>query len=75
MSLTGISSSSVSAAYAQPLPAPPPQQAKTAQQAPLKDTVSISPRAQQLASDGDPTALEARESSAEKATESARGKA
>ena len=74
MSITGISSSSVSAAYAQPLPAPP-QQAKTAQQAPLKDTVSISPRAQQLASDGDPTALEAQESSAERATESARGKA
>lgn len=74
MSIAGISSSSVSAAYTQPLPAPP-QQAKTLQQAPQKDTVSISPRAQQLASDGDPTALEAQESSSEKAIESAKGKA
>lgn len=74
MSISAISSSSVVAAYT-----PPPQSqqaaAKPQQQAPTKDTVSISPQAQQLASDGDPAALEAQESSAMKASEAAKGKA
>jgi hypothetical protein len=58
---------------------PPPAQqqatAKAHQQAPKTDTVTISKQAQQLASDGDPAALEAQESSAEKAGETSRGKA
>jgi hypothetical protein len=74
MSVSGISSSSVVAAYTPP---PSYQQAavKAPQQGPVKDTVSISKLAQQLASDGDPAALEAQESSAEKSGESAKGKA
>lgn len=75
MSVTAISSSSVAAAYTQPPPAASHQPQKAPQQAAAKDSVSISPRAQQLASDGDPTALEAQESTAEKTTEAAKGKA
>jgi hypothetical protein len=76
MSISGIASGyTVAAAYT-----PPPAQQHAAakapqQQAPKTDTVSISKMAQQLASDGDPAALEAQESSAEKAGEAAKGKA
>lgn len=75
MSISAISSSSVAAAYTQPPPAPPQQSSKAPQQAAAKDTVSISPQAQQLASDGDPAALEAQESAAEKTGEASKGKA
>jgi len=73
MSVSGISSSSVAATYT-----PPPvqqQQAAAPKQAPKTDTVSISKQAQQLASDGDPAALEAQEGSAEKSSEAYKGKA
>lgn len=74
MSISAISSSSVVAAvYTQQ--ASQPTQAPKAQAAPTKDTVSISPQAQQLASDGDPTALESKESAAMKSSEASRGKA
>lgn len=74
MSISAISSSSVAAAYTPPPPAPP-QQAKSPQKSATTDTVSISPQAQQLATDGDPTVLEAQESSAEKTGEASKGKA
>ena len=74
MSVSGITSSSIAAAYTPP-PAQPAQQAKAPQQAPKADTVTISKQAQALASDGDPVALEAQEGSAEKAGEASRGKA
>jgi hypothetical protein len=73
MSVSGISSSSLSAAYT-----PPPvqqQQAKAPVKAPTVDTVTISKQAQQLASDGDPVATEKQESSTEKASEAVKGKA
>lgn len=73
MSVSGISSGSVAAAYT-----PPPAQQQTAkapQKAPVADTVSLSKQAQQLASDGDPAATEVKEGAAEKATEALRGKA
>ena len=73
MSVSGITSSSVAAAYTPP-PAQQTQQAKAPQQTPKTDTVSISKQALQLASDGDPVALEAQEGSAEKAGEAAKGK-
>jgi hypothetical protein len=76
MSISAIASGyNVAAAYTLP---PAQQQAavkNTQQQAAKTDTVSISKMAQQLASDGDPAALEAQESSAEKAGEAAKGKA
>ena len=72
MSVSGISS--VAGANTPP-PVQHQQPAKAPQQAPKADTVSISKQVQQMASDGDPTALEAQESSAEKSGESARGKA
>ena len=74
MSVSGISSGSVAAAYT-------PPQTQQVQQAPAPpkassaDTVTISKLAQQLASDGDTQAQEASESGAEKASESLRGKA
>lgn len=74
MSISGITSSSVAAAYSPP-PAQQQVAVKAPQQAPKTDTVSISKLAQQLASDGDPAALEAQEGSAEKAGEAAKGKA
>ena len=74
MSVSAISSSSVAATYTPPPPAPQ-QQAKAPQKASTTDTVSISPQAQQLASDGDPAALEAQETSASKAAEANKGKA
>ena len=74
MSVSGISSSSI-AAYTPPPTQAQAQAAKTPQSAPKADTVSISKAAQALSSDGDPTALEAQESSASKASEAATGKA
>ncbi len=73
MSVSGISSSSVSATYTPP--AAQPQAAKAPQQAPKVDTVTISKQAQALAKDGDTQAQEAAESGAEKASEQAKGKA
>ena len=73
MSVSGITSGSITAAYI-PLPQQA-QQAKTPAKAPTADTVSISKQAQRLAGDGDPVALEAQESSAEKAGEASKGKA
>ena len=74
MSVSGILSSSAVTAYT-PLPSYQQTAVKAPQQGPVKDTVTISKLAQQLASDGDPAALEVQESSAEKAGESAKGKA
>jgi hypothetical protein len=75
MSISSIgSSSSLAATYAAPA-VQQQQPAKAAPQAPKVDTVTISKQAQALASDGDTQAQEARESGAEKASESARGKA
>ena len=73
MSVSGITSSSVAAAYAPPTAQQ--QAAKLPQQAPKTDTVTISKQAQHLANDGDPAALEAQEMSSEKASEAAKGKA
>lgn len=73
MSISAISPGSVAAVYT-----PPPlvqQAAKAPRQASQTDTVTISPQARQLASDGDPAALEAQESATERAGEGARGKA
>ena len=75
MEISGVTSSSVAAAYTPP---PAQQQAapKVPQQATKTDTVTISKLAQLFASnDGDPAALEAQESSAEKAGEASKGKA
>jgi len=74
MSVSGIASSPGAAAY---LTRPAQHQATVKapqQQAPKTDTVSISKLALRLASDGDPAALEAQESSAEKTQEAAKGK-
>jgi len=73
MSVSGISSSSVAAAYTPP--AAQIQAAKAPPSAPKTDTVTISKAAQALASDGDPAALEAQELSSEKVSEAASGKA
>jgi len=73
MSVSGISSSSVAAAYTPP--SAQVQAAKAPQSAPKTDTVTISKAAQALASDGDPAALEAQELSSEKVSEAASGKA
>lgn len=72
MSVSGVSS--VAAANTPP-PVQQAQPAKAPQQAPKTDTVNISKQVHLMASDGDPAALEAQESSAEKSGESARGKA
>ena len=74
MEISGIASSRLAAAYTPP-PAQQQAAAKAPQQAPKTDTVTISKQAQKLASDGDPAALEAQESSAETAGETAKGKA
>jgi hypothetical protein len=50
------------------------QQAKPPQKAPVKDIVTISKQAQQLATDGDPRAQEVRESGAQKSSETLRRK-
>jgi hypothetical protein len=74
MSISGISSGSVAAAYTPP-PVQQAQQAPAPQKAATADTVSLSKLALQLASDGDTQVKEAGESGAEKAGESFRGKA
>ena len=74
MEISGIASSRLASAYSPPS-AQQQAAAKAPQQAPKTDTVTISKQAQKLASDGDPAALEAQESSAEKAGETAKGKA
>ena len=74
MSVSGISSGSVAAAYTPPA-AQPAQQAKAPQQAPKADTVTISKQAQQLAKDGDTQVQESSETSAEKSSEKLSGKA
>ena len=73
MSISSISPANAVAAYTPPVQQQ--QQAKAPQLAPKADTVTISKQAQQLASDGDPAALEAQEGSTEKTSESLRGKA
>jgi hypothetical protein len=73
MSVSGISSSSLSAAYS-----PPPvqqQQAKAPVKTPSADTVTISKQAQHLATDGDTAAVETQESGSEKAGEALKGRA
>lgn len=72
MSISAISSSSIPPGYISPVQQ---QQASPPKTSPAKDTVTISKQAQQLASDGDPAALEAQESSAEKSSETYKGKA
>jgi len=72
MSISPVATGSVTAAYTAPAVQ---QAAKAPQQAPKTDTVAISKHAQQLANDGDPAALEAQESAAERTSETARGKA
>jgi len=73
MSVSGISSSNVVASYT-PLPQQQ-QQAPAPAKSASTDTVTISKQAQQLASDGDPAALEATEGASEKASEATKGKA
>lgn len=73
MSVSAVSSSSVATAYTPPVQQQ--QQAKPHQKAPATDNVTISKQAQRLASDGDTQANEIRESGAEKASETLRGKA
>lgn len=72
MSIAAITSSHVAAAYTPPVQ--PRQQAQTPQKAANTDTVTISRQAQVLANDGDTQAQEVRESGAEKAGETLRGK-
>jgi hypothetical protein len=85
MSIAQVSPNSVAAnpAYVNPqaktdqaaAPAQAAQNAQKTVQAAKTDTVTISPKAlQQLASDGDTAAVEAKETAAEKASETLRGK-
>lgn len=72
MSISGVSSTPIATAYT---PAVNQRQQATAPtKAPSKDTVTISPKAQQLASDGDTAVTEFKESAAEKAGETLKGK-
>lgn len=73
MSISAITSSSLAAVYTPPVQQT--QQSKAPQQATKTDTVTISAQAQKLASDGDTQAQEIRESGAERAGETARGRA
>lgn len=73
MSIAPLASSTLAASYSQP--AVQPQAAKAPQKAAVADQVTISKQAQQLASDGDPAALEATETAAEKAAEATKAKA
>lgn len=76
MAISAISANPVAAAYtAPPVQSQSQQQAKASQKAPTTDTVSISPQALKLASDGDSAAQEIKEGGGEKASEKARGKA
>jgi len=74
MEISGMTSGRLAATYT-----PPPERqqssAKAPQQAAKTDTVTLSKLALQLASDGDPAALEAQESATEKAGEASKGKA
>ncbi len=74
MNISALSSGNLASVYSAPA-VQVQQPAKAPQQAPKTDTVSLSPQAQQLASDGDPSALEAQESSTEKLREAQKGKA
>lgn len=73
MSVSAVSSSNLAATYTPPVQYA--QQAKAPVKSPATDTVNISKQAQQLASDGDTQAQEVKESGAEKAGETARGRA
>lgn len=73
MSISSITTSSIAAAYTPPVQQQ--QQAKAPQKGATTDTVTLSKQALQLASDGDTQAQEIRESGAEKASETSRGKA
>ncbi len=71
MSVSGVSSGSAAAAYI-----PPVQQQKAAPLPPKAqgaDSVSLSPQAQKLATDGDTAAQETQESSIQRASEKASG--
>jgi hypothetical protein len=72
MSISGVSANPIATAYT-PV-ATQQQQAPAPAKAASKDTVTISPKAQQLASDGDTAATEVKESAAEKAGETLKGK-
>jgi hypothetical protein len=72
MSISGISSAGSLASVYQAPPVQQQQAAKASAQAPKADTVTISPQAQQLASDGDSKAKEVKESGAESASEKLR---
>lgn len=76
MSISPIGSDAVgsNAPIATQMPAPPPPQAKAAEQETKKDTVTVSKQAQMLANDGDTAAAEIKESAAEKASEALKGK-
>ena len=73
MSISSISQSTLAATYAQPVQQFQQAKAPLKSQAPT-DTVTISPQALKLASDGDSQAQEVRETGAEKASEASRGK-
>ena len=75
MEVSAVTTNRLTTAYAPPVQQQQQQQPRAPQNAPSADTVAISKRAQQLASDGDTQAKEVRESGAEKAGEIARGKA
>ncbi len=71
MSVSGVSSSTAASAYI-----PPAAQQKTAPLPPKAqgaDSVSLSPQAQKLATDGDTAAQETQESSIQKASEKVSG--
>ena len=72
MSISAVSSNPIATAYTPA--AYQQQQAPVTATAPAKDSVTISAKAQQLASDGDTAATEFKESAAEKATETLKGK-
>ncbi|HIJ95246.1 MAG TPA: hypothetical protein HPP94_05840 [Desulfuromonadales bacterium] len=73
MTLSPISSSTLTAAYATPAPAQQ-QQIKSPQKAPGADVVTISKQALQMATDGDPKSKETSESGAQKVSETMRGR-
>ena len=72
MSISGVSSNPIATAYTPVVSQQ--QQAPAPAKAPSKDSVTISAKAQQLASDGDTAATEIKESAAEKAGETLKGK-
>jgi len=74
MSISGVSSNPIATAYTPAVSQQQEASAPTAAKAPSKDSVTISAKAQQLASDGDTAATEIKESAAEKASETLKGK-